>query len=304
MTSRPRCSALAVAVLLSISASAQSPKPQYPDYPSETPAQLHPFTSSFDYTRREAMIPMRDGVHLHTVILIPKGAEHAPILLTRTPYDADSLTGHAPSIHLGPILEGYDNATDVIVEGGYIRVVQDIRGKYGSEGDYIMNRPLHGPQNPTPVDEATDTYDTIDWLVKNIPETNGKVGILGISYDGFLPLMAVIHPHPALKVAVPMNPMVDGWMGDDWFHNGAFREQNLPYIYEQAGTRDNDTKYKWWVSHFDDYDEYMSAVSAGEEGRRHGMEQIGFWRKLIAHPSYDSFWSDQAMDKVLGADFK
>ena len=127
----------------------------------------------------------------------------------------------------------------MIVEGGYIRVVQDVRGKYGSEGDYVMNRPLHGPQNPTPVDHATDTYDTIDWLVKNVPETNGKVGILGISYDGFLPLMALVNPHPALKVSVPMNPMVDGWMGDDWFHNGAFRQQNMPYIYEQDATRDD-----------------------------------------------------------------
>ena len=97
-----------------------------------------------------------------------------------------------------------------------------------------------------------------------------------------------------------MNPMVDGWMGDDWFHNGAFRQQNLPYIYEQAGTRDNDPRYKWWVSHFDDYDEYMSAVSAGEEGRRHGMEQIGFWKKLVDHPTYDAFWQDQAVDKLLG----
>ena len=130
--------------------------------------------------------------------------------------------------HLGPMLQGYDNATDVIVEDGYIRVVQDVRGKYGSEGDYVMNRPVHGPQNPTPVDDATDTYDTIDWLVKNIPESNGKVGTLGISYDGFEPLMALVHPHPALKVSVPMNPMVDGWMGDDWYHNGAFRQQNLP----------------------------------------------------------------------------
>jgi len=101
-----------------------------------------------------------------------------------------------------------------------------------------------------------------------------------------------------------MNPMVDGWMGDDWFHNGAFREQNMPYIYEQAGTRDNNVKAKWWTAHFDDYDEYMSAGSAGELGRRKGLEQIGFWRKLIAHPAYDAFWSDQAMDKVLAADFR
>ncbi len=285
----------------SIFAVAQAPAPQYPNYPSETPEHLQPDSSSFDFERREATIPMRDGVHLHTVILVPRGAAHAPILLTRTPYNADELTTHAASAHLGPNLYGYDNATDVIVDGGYIRVIQDIRGKYGSEGDYVMNRPNRGPQNPTPVDESTDTYDSIEWLIHNIPETNGRVGILGISYDGWEPLTALVHPHPALKVSVPMNPMVDGWMGDDWFHNGAFREQNLPYIYEQSATRDNSAK--WWTAHFDDYDEYMNAGSAGELGRRHGLEQIGFWKKLIAHPAYDAFWSDQAMDKVLKQDF-
>jgi putative CocE/NonD family hydrolase len=278
----------------------QAPKPaapKYPSYPSETPAKFQPSTAAFEYTRREEMIAMRDGVKLHTVILIPKGAKSAPILLTRTPYNATELTSHAHSTHLGPILQGYDNAVDVIVEGGYIRVVQDVRGKYGSEGDYVMNRPLSGPLNPTPVDHATDTYDSIDWLVKNIPESNGKVGILGISYDGFLPLMALVNPHPALKVSVPMNPMVDGWMGDDWFHNGAFRQQNIPYIYEQQATRDNSEK--WWSGNHDDYDLYLRAGSAGDLGQMHGMEQVGFWRKLIAHPSYDSFWREQAMDKVL-----
>ena len=266
---------------------------------SEMPARIEPVTSRFDYVRRVEMIPMRDGVRLHTVILVPRGAKDAAILLTRTPYDADAQTNLAASAHLGPTLSGYDNATDVIVDGGYIRVVQDVRGKYGSEGDYVMTRPLHGPLNPTPVDHSTDTYDTIDWLVKNIRESNGRVGILGISYDGFLPLMALVNPHPALKVSVPMNPMVDGWMGDDWFHNGAFREQNMPYIYEQEATRDN--KVKWWTSHFDDYDEYMDAGSAGEYGRRHGLEQIGFWQKLLQHPSYDSWWQQQAMDKILAA---
>ena len=275
---------------------AQSSQPQYPNYPSETPERFEVNQSSWDYTRRTVDIPMRDGVKLHTVILIPKGAHHAPILMTRTPYDAEALTSHAASSHLGPILWGYDNATDVIVKGGYIRVVEDIRGKYNSEGDYIMNRPLHGPLNPTPVDESTDTYDTIDWLVKNIPESNGKVGILGISYDGFLPLMALVNPHPALKVSVPMNPMVDGWMGDDWFHNGAFRQQNLPYIYEQEATRKNNER--WWTDHFDDYNLYMEG-SAGEIGRSHGLEQLGFWKQLLAHPSYDSWWQDQAMDKIL-----
>jgi len=265
--------------------------------PNETPAKFTPTNDGFDYTRREVMIPMRDGVKLHTVILVPKGANRAPILLTRTPYNATELTTHSQSSHLGPSLEGYDNATDVIVEGGYIRVVQDIRGKYGSEGEYVMNRPLHGPQNPTNVDHATDTYDTIDWLVKNIPETNGKVGILGISYDGFLPLMALFNPHPALKVSVPMNPMVDGWMGDDWFHNGAFRQQGMSYIYDQQATRANDIR--WWTSHFDDYDMFMEAGSAGELGRRRGLEQVGFWRKILEHPAYDAYWQDQAVDKLL-----
>src|SRR5690349_10456202 len=265
--------------------------------PSERPDKFEPTYEGFDYTRREVMIPMRDGVKLHTVILVPKGARSAPILLTRTPYNATALTSHTNSSHLGPSLEGYDNATDVIVEGGYIRVVQDIRGKYGSEGDYVMNRPLHGPQNPTNVDHATDTYDTIDWLVKNIPETNGKVGILGISYDGFLPLMALFNPHPALKVSVPMNPMVDGWMGDDWFHNGAFRQENMSYIYDQEATRDNDML--WWSSYYDDYDMFMQSISAGDLGRTRGLEQTGFWRKILQHPGYDAFWRDQAMDKIL-----
>jgi uncharacterized protein len=285
--------------LLPASLAQTAPPASYPNYPSETPSTFSTVQDAWDYARREVMIPMRDGVRLHTVVLVPKGAKNAPILLTRTPYDASALTNHVHSSHLGPSLYGYDNATDVILEGGYIRVVQDVRGKYGSEGDYVMNRPLHGPLNPTPVDHATDTYDTIDWLVKNIPESNGKVGILGISYDGFLPLMALVNPHPALKVSVPMNPMVDGWMGDDWFHNGAFREQNMSYIYEQEATRKNDEH--WWRGYFDDYDFFMSAGSAGEVGRQHGMDQLGFWNKLLSHPTYDAFWQEQAMDKILAA---
>jgi len=298
--------ALVVPVLLTIASLSFNVFPQqsqqqkkYPNLPSETPDKFVPTYYGFEYVKRDVMIPMRDGVRLHTVIIIPKGANRAPILLTRTPYNATELTSHAQSSHLGPILQGYDNATDVIVEGGYIRVVQDIRGKYGSEGDYVMNRPLHGPQNPTPVDHATDTYDTIDWLVKNVPESNGRVGILGISYDGFLPLMALVNPHPALKVSVPMNPMVDGWMGDDWFHNGAFRQPNMSYIYDQQATRANEMR--WWTSHFDDYDMYMEAGSAGELARRRGLEQIGFWRKILEHPTYDAFWRDQAVDKILAA---
>jgi len=294
---RRACAALLLAPSL-LSAQAP-PTSKYPGLPSETPATFVPTNAGFDHERREVMIAMRDGVRLHTVILVPKGAAAAPMLLTRTPYDASALTTRRVSAHLGPSLDGYDNAVDTIVEGGYIRVVQDVRGKYGSEGDYVMNRPLSGPLNPTPVDHSTDTWDTIDWLVKNVPESNGRVGVLGISYDGFLPLMALVNPHPALKVAVPMNPMVDGWRGDDWFHNGAFRQQGMPYIYDQQATRDN-TK-KWWTAHYDDYDMFLEAGSAGELGRRRGLEQVGFWRKILEHPAYDAYWREQAVDRILAA---
>jgi putative CocE/NonD family hydrolase len=291
--------ALVLLGVFAISASAQVRPTRLDTLVSESPTKLQPSRFGFDYLRREVMIPMRDGTKLHTVILVPNGAANAPILLTRTPYDASALTTHAQSAHLGPTLNGYDNAAEMVVDAGYIRVVQDVRGKYGSEGDYVMNRPMRGPLNPTAVDHATDTYDTIDWLVKNIPESNGKVGILGISYNGFLSLTALVHPHPALKVAVPMNPMVDGWMGDDWFHNGAFRQQNMPYIYEQEASRASNEK--WYTSNFDDYDMFMQAGSAGELGRRRGLEQVGFWRKVIEHPSYDWWWQEQAMDKILAA---
>ena len=290
--------ARSLAVLAVIACSAPLGAQGAATLPNESPVSMQRSTDGFDYVRREAMIPMRDGTKLHTVVLVPNGARRAGILLTRTPYDANAITTHAQSAHLASALAGYDNAVDAIIGGGFIRVVQDIRGKYGSEGEYVMNRPLHGPMNPTPVDESTDTYDTIEWIVSHTPESNGRVGILGISYDGFLPLMALVNPHPALKVSVPMNPMVDGWMGDDWFHNGAFRQQNMSYIYDQDGTRDNSVK--WHTTHFDEYDMYMQAGSAGELGRRRGLEQVGFWRKILAHPSYDAFWRDQAMDRVLG----
>jgi len=267
----------------------------------ERPAQLVRPTAGFDYDRREVMIPMRDGVKLHTVILVPHGAQHAPMLLTRTPYNASELTSYGNSAKLIGALDGYDNADDAIVAAGYIRVVQDIRGKYGSEGDYVMNRPVIGPLNPSKVDHATDTYDTIDWLVKNVAESNGRVGTIGISYDGFTTLMSLYHPHPALKVAVPMNPMVDGWVGDDWFHKGAFRQEgSINYIYEQQGTRSNDEKF--WTDHYDDYDAYLEAGPGQAYARAHGLEQMGFWRKLHDHQAYDDWWQGQAVEKLLAAE--
>jgi len=265
--------------------------------PNETPATFSPRVDSFDYTKREVMIPMRDGIKLQTVILIPRGAHHAPILLSRTPYGATSRIAKNASAHLNALLDSNDVADEAVLDSGYIRAVQDVRGKHGSEGDYVMTRPLQGPLNPTSVDHSTDTYDTIDWLVKNIPETNGKVGILGISYDGFTSLMALVNPHPALRAAIPINAMVDGWMGDDWFHKGAFRQDSLTYIHGQEATRSSDMS--WWTDHYDDYETWLGAGSAGEMARRHGLEQVGFATKVMNHPAYDEFWQDQALDKIL-----
>ena len=278
----------------------QSPALAAPRPYDERPAKVVPDTSGWTYERRTAEIPMRDGVKLHTVILVPKGARGAAMLMTRTPYDADDMTSKNHSGNLAAALDGYDNASDVITEGGYIRVVQDVRGMYGSQGGYVMNRPLVGnPLNPTKVDDSTDAYDTIDWLVKHVPESNGRVGVIGISYDGYEALAPLINPHPALKVAVPMNPMVDGWRGDDWFHNGAFRQFGLDYVYAQQVTRDNSEQFSW--SSYDLYDAFMRAGSAGEMGRQHGVDQAGFWRELTAHPAYDSYWQSQAMDRILAA---
>ncbi|HEX8796830.1 MAG TPA: CocE/NonD family hydrolase [Polyangiaceae bacterium] len=268
----------------------------YPQLPSETPSAFTPGQDDWDYVRRKVDIPMRDGVKLHTVIVVPKGAKGAPMLLTRTPYNAERYTESADSVHIA-LAASADVPDEALVSRGYIRVVQDVRGKYGSEGDYVMNRPVHGSQNPTPVDHATDTYDTIDWLVKNVPESNGKVGILGTSYDGFTSAIALYQPHPALKVAVPMNPMIDGWRGDDWFHNGAFRETMLGYIYGQEATRKSSEK--WPNLAHDEYTALLDAGSAQELARVRGMGQVGFWSKIVAHPSYDAFWRDQAVDRLL-----
>jgi putative CocE/NonD family hydrolase len=288
----------AVFILRSAMLLASAALPAFSDsLPNETPATFAPKVDSFDYTKREVMIPMRDGIKLQTVILIPRGAHRAPILLTRTPYGATSRIGKNVSAHLDALLDSNDVADDAILNGGYIRVMQDVRGKYGSEGDYVMTRPLHGALNPTSVDHSTDTYDTIDWLVKNIAESNGKVGILGISYDGFTSLMALVHPHPALRAAIPINAMVDGWMGDDWFHKGAFRQDSLTYIHDQEATRGSDIS--WWSDHYDDYDTWLTAGSAGEMARRHGLEQVGFAAKVMNHPAYDEFWQDQALDRIL-----
>src|SRR6266852_4866508 len=214
---------------------AMSTRPAPPAAQSDIPKTFAAPTGNYDYAKREAMIPMRDGVKLHTVIVVPKGASNAPILLTRTPYNASKRVVREESPHM---LAALPQGDEVFASDGYIRVFQDVRGKYGSEGDYVMTRPVRGPLNPTTTDHVTDAYDTIDWLVKNTPESNGRVGMIGSSYEGFTVVMALLAPHPALKVAAPESPMVDGWMGDDWFHYGAFRQTNLDYTSLQTSKRD------------------------------------------------------------------
>ena len=255
------------------------------------------FTASVpgqDFIKREVMIPMRDGVKLYTVIVIPKGARDAPILLTRTPYNASKRTERNNSLHMLSVLPQGD---EVFVKAGYIRVFQDVRGKYKSEGDYVMTRPVRGPLNSTATDHVTDAYDTIDWLVKNTPESNGRVGMIGSSYEGFTVVMALLNPHPALKVAAPESPMVDGWMGDDWFHYGAFRQTNFDYTSEQTAKRDEGESVPRGA--YDDYEAFRQAGSAGAYARLYGIDQLPWNEKMIEHPAYDAFWQGQALDKLV-----
>jgi putative CocE/NonD family hydrolase len=242
------------------------------------------------------MIPMRDGVKLHTVIVVPKGARDAPLLLTRTPYNASARVQRSRSPHMVAALPLFD---ELFAADGYIRVYQDVRGKYGSEGEYVMTRPLRGPLNDSTVDHSTDAYDTIDWLVKNVPESNGRVGMVGSSYEGFTVVMALVNPHPALRAAVPESPMIDGWMGDDWFHYGAFRQVNLDYFAEQTTVRGSGEPVV--REGYDDYENFRRAGSAGDWAKAAGFDQLPWWRKVTEHPSYDAFWQAQALDKTMAA---
>ena len=263
---------------------------------SDIPANFKAPASEYNYTKRVEMIPMRDGVRLYTVIVIPKGASRAPILLTRTPYDAKDRAARSESPYM---LDELPLSDEVFVRAGYIRVFQDVRGKYGSEGAYFMTPPPIGPLNSSGIDDTTDAYDTIDWLVKNLPESNGRVGMIGSSYEGFTVVMALIHPHPALKVAAPESPMVDGWMGDDWFHYGAFRQPNLDYIMEQTSERRGASAIP--REGRDDYTNFLRKGSAGDFARAAGLDQMPFWRKTEENPAYDNFWQGQALDKIMAS---
>jgi uncharacterized protein len=265
--------------------------PLAPDIPEKFAAP----TDGHDYVKRDIMVPMRDGVKLHTVIVIPRGAKNAPILLTRTPYNA---TKQAQRNRSAFIVATVPLADEGFVADGYIRVIQDIRGKYKSEGDYVMTRPPRGPLNDTGIDHTTDAWDTIDWLVKNVPETNGRVGMIGSSYPGFTTVMALLEPHPALKVAAPESPMIDGWMGDDWFHYGAFRQGMFDYFTGQNTAKGEGTD-AFRRGYADDYEIFLRAGSAGDFAKSSGIDQLPFWKKISEHPAYDAFWREQALDRII-----
>jgi len=241
------------------------------------------------YVCRFVEVPVRDGVHLHTSICAPRDSqEKLPFLLTRTPYGigGDTVVG-----------ESYR----FLAADGYIFVGQDIRGRYGSEGQWLMNRPLHDPADSLGVHESTDTYDTVEWLLKNVPDNNGRVGALGVSYPGFLATMAGINPHPAVKAVSPQAPMTDTWMGDDFFHQGAFR---LSYGFEYTADLElsKDESVPLPIGTWDTYDWYLkqlgplSGVDAKFfQGRNHT------WSSFVAHPSYDAYWQARAVQRRLSA---
>ncbi len=263
---------------------------------TEIVKDFSPVTDAYDYDRREVMVPMRDGTKLHTVIVSPKTAANAPIILTRTPYGADKPTEQAHSPHAAMILPLADES---LLQAGYIRVYQDVRGRYDSEGDYVMTLPVRGELNRWKVDQTTDTYDTIEWLIKNVKGNNGRVGITGVSYPGWLTLMGIVDPHPALKAAVPMYPMVDGWIGDDFYHNGALRQTMFEWIYSMAAHKSSD--YAVPYGYRDMYDAYLSAGSADALAKRYKGDAFATWRKIVDHPAYDAFWRGQAVQDILAA---
>lgn len=264
----------------SSTASTKTPAPRN-DIPDEFTARV----LDKNFIQRVVMIPMRDGVKLQTFIFIPKGAKNAAMLMMRTPYDASKVCAAAE--------------VDTFLHAGFIRVSQDVRGKYGSEGDYVVTRPVCGPENPTDVDHSTDTWDTIEWLVNNVPESNGRVGIFGNSYVGFTTAMALLDPHPALKAAVPVGPLLDAWMGDDWFHYGAFRQMMLGFVHMQTAQRGKGVVTP--SDSHDMYEEFLRAGSAGDYVRKNHLDQLPFVQRMMEHPAYDSYWQAHAVDKQLVA---
>jgi putative CocE/NonD family hydrolase len=244
------------------------------------------------YEHRNVMIPMRDGVRLNTEIFTPKAATAAlPVIYQRTPY----------GVAAGDIAAaGLNRPFKELADEGYIFVFQDIRGRHKSEGKFVMQRPLRvAADGPKGIDEGTDAYDTIDWIVKNVPNNNGRVGMLGVSYDGWTTAMALIEPHPALKVASPQASPADMWLGDDFHHNGAFR---LSYGFEYATMMETDkeqTPFKFDT--YDTYDWYLRLGSLANVNKNVLKGKIPTWNDFAAHPNWDEFWQKQSIIKYIKA---
>jgi putative CocE/NonD family hydrolase len=246
--------------------------------------------SNDDFIIREEMIPMRDGVKLNTIIMVPKNAgEKLPIIMNRTPYDATGILRGPASTRLGV------NIGTRFLGDDYIYVAQDIRGRFDSEGEYIMFRPPRGPLNDTETDHTTDTWDTIEWLVNNV-ESNGKVGVWGTSYPGWLTLAAIKDPHPALAAAVPFNPVVDVWKADDWFHWGAFRGSfAFGFIYAMQSRTDKFTRYPY--EKFDFFSLMMDFGALGSALGDQFDERHEMWQRIVENPEYGLEWQAIAADQ-------
>ncbi|MGA2533889.1 MAG: CocE/NonD family hydrolase, partial [Candidatus Aminicenantales bacterium] len=240
-----------------------------------------------EFTVTRVMVPMRDGVKLFTVIFVPKNAlPPLPFLLMRTPYGA-------PSSPLPLASEPYKE----LVEEGYIFVIQDIRGRYQSEGRFLMQRPPRDKRDPRAIDESTDAYDTVDWLLKNVPGNNGRAGLMGISYGGWLTAMAMFDPHPAVKAVSPQASPADMYIGDDFHHNGAFR---LSYGFEYAAMMETSKENATFrFDTFDTYEWYLRLGPLAAVNAKYLLGKIPSWNDFVAHPNYDGFWQKQAMAPYL-----
>ncbi len=236
------------------------------------------------FTRSEAMIPMRDGVKLRVVIMTPRNAAAPlPILLQRTPYNADGAAGTA-------------RRAQELGLSGYIIVFGDIRGRFGSEGTFDMNRPPR--RTPAAIDESTDAYDTIDWLMKNLPNNNGRVGTFGVSYPGWLAAVTGVGPHPALKAISPQAPMGDTWMGDDFFHQGAFRlSYGTEYTWSMESSSDGSEDPS--PSRYDLYEWYRSFPTLGALAQAARADRWPSWHRFSEHPAYDSVWQARALPRYM-----
>ncbi len=242
------------------------------------------------YVRSEVMIPVRDGVELHTVILRPEDSEKSgpplPFLMSRTPYGVGGVS-----------LESLAATKPELATSGYIFVYQDIRGRYGSGGQFVMNHPIVAHNAKADVDETTDTRDTIDWLLKNVPNNSGRVGVLGVSYPGFLAMMAGIDAHPAVKAISPQAPMTNIWKGDDFFHNGAFRETyGFDYV-QQLEAQKTDVPQS---SKEDQYNFFLEHVNFAGAAAAAGMTNLPTAKVFLSQPSYVKFWQDMAVEPHLG----